>query len=187
MAAFWLLVFFMVSTLAQMTAIMLLGTVWRILKPAGLTAAQTRLVLTQLVYYLLLPALVLSTLWKARIGNETLLIATVCGSGILFAGCSLWVLLRRFRVVNAQTGALILAVSIPNVTYLGLPVLEKTFGEFGRSIVMQFDLFGCEPWLFTLGILLAQHYGESEEDHPPLWLSLLKIPPIWAAIIAVRD
>lgn len=168
-----------------MTVILLLGAGWRILKPAGLGAEQTRLVLTQLVFYLLLPALVLSTLWKAKIGNETLLIAVVCGAGILVSGSSLWLLLRWFRVINAQTGALILAVSIPNVTYLGLPVLEQTFGEFGRSIVMQFDLFGCEPWLFTLGILTAQHYGETDEDHPPLWLSLCKIPPIWAAIIAV--
>lgn len=175
----------MVSTLAQMTAIMLLGTMWRILKPAGLSADQTRLVLTQLVYYLLLPALVLATLWKARIGNETLLIALVCGTGILISGSSLWLLLRRFRIVNAQTGALILAVSIPNVTYLGLPVLEQTFGDFGRSVVMQFDLFGCEPWLFTLGILTAQYYGETDQKHPPLWLSLCKVPPIWAAVVAV--
>lgn len=175
----------MTATLAQMTVLLLLGTVWRILKPAGLTAEQTRLVLTQLVYYLLLPALVLSSLWKARIGSQSLEIALICGAGILFSGSSLWLLLRRFRVANAQTGALILAVSIPNVTYLGLPVLEKTFGEFGRSIAMQFDLFGCEPWLFTLGILLAQHYGETDEKTESLWLSLCKIPPIWAAIIAV--
>lgn len=175
----------MVSTLAQMTTILLLGAMWRVLKPAGLSADQTRLVLTQLVYYLLLPALVLSTLWKARIGNETLLIAWVCGTGILISGSSLWLLLRRFPLANAQTGALILAVSIPNVTYLGLPVLEQTFGDFGRSIVMQFDLFGCEPWLFTVGILTAQYYGETGEKHPPLWLSLCQVPPIWAAILAV--
>jgi hypothetical protein len=142
----------MTATLAQMTVLLLLGTLWRVLKPAGLTAEQTRLVLTQLVYYLLLPALVLSTLWKAKIGSDTLLIVSVCSSGILISGATLWLILRRFQVANSQTGALILAVAIPNVTYLGLPVLEQTFGTFGRSIVMQFDLFGCEPWLFTVGI-----------------------------------
>jgi predicted permease len=97
---------------------------------------------------------------------------------------SLWLILRSFRVQNSQTGALLLAI-FPNVTFLGLPVLEKTFGEFGRSMVIQFDLFGFEPWLFTLGISLAQHYGETTEKPPPLWLSLCKVPPIWAAILAV--
>lgn len=176
---------FMVSTLAQMTVILLLGAAWRILKPAGLTADQTRLVLTQLVYYLLLPALVLSSLWKMKMGEQTLDVVLICSMGILFSGSSLWLLLRRSQVANCQAGALILAVSIPNVTYLGLPVLEKTFGEFGRSVVMQFDVFGCEPWLFTLGILTAQHYGKTDECTPSLWQSLCKIPPIWAAIIAV--
>jgi predicted permease len=175
----------MTATLAQMTVILFLGAVWRILKPAGLSAAQTRLVLTQLVYYLLLPALVLSALWKAKIGTQTLLIALICNLGILFSGCCLWLVLRCLRLPNSQTGALILAVSIPNVTYLGLPVLEKTFGDFGRSIVMQFDLFGCEPLLFTVGILLAQHYGKVDKKPERLWLSLCKIPPMWAAAIAV--
>jgi hypothetical protein len=167
----------MTATLVQMTVLLLLGSLWRILKPAGLTAEQTRFVLTQLVYYLLLPALVLSALWKAKIGSQAFEIAIVCSAGILISTGILWLILRGFRVVNVQTGALILAV-FPNVTFLGLPVLEKTFGEFGRSIVIQFDLFGFEPWVFTLGVSLAQHYGDSTEKTDPLWLSLCKIPPI---------
>ena len=47
------------STLIQMTLLMACGVVWRILGPAGLTAEQTRQVLTTFVYYLLLPAMVL--------------------------------------------------------------------------------------------------------------------------------
>ncbi len=175
----------MTAILGQMSVLLLLGAIWGMVEPAGLSAKQTRLVLTQLVYYLLLPALVLSTLWKIQIGSQSLKIAFICGSGILVSGGSIWLLLRCFNISSAQTGALILAVS-PNVTYLGLPILEKTYGsELGRSIVMQFDLFGFEPWVFTLGILVAQYYGEKSTHHPPLWQSFCKIPPIWAAIIAV--
>ena len=176
----------MTSTLAQMTVLLLLGTLWRFFKPAGLTAEQTRLVLTQVVFYILLPALVLSALWRVEIGKQTLYIALISGASILFSGGSLWGLLHFFRLSNKQAGALILAASIPNVTYLGLPILESTFGSFGRSIAIQFDLFGCEPWLFTLGILVAQHYGETKQAQKEnLFLSLFKIPPIWAAIVAV--
>jgi malate permease and related proteins len=174
----------MAATLAQMTALMLLGTVWSFFKPAGLTAQQTRLVLTQLVYYLLLPALVLSALWTAKIGQQTLEIVLICSSGIVISLALLWGILGQFKLGNSQTGALMLAI-FPNVTFLGLPVLEKTFGEFGRSVVIQFDLFGFEPWLFTLGIATAQHYSASEEKNASIWLSLFKIPAIWAAVVAV--
>lgn len=168
-----------------MTVLLLLGSLWRVFKPAGLTAEQTRLVLTQLVYYLLLPALVLSALWQAKIGTQSLYIAIISSLSILFSGACLWLVLKPFRLSNQQTGALILATSIPNVTYLGLPILEKAFGEFGRSIAIQFDLFGCEPWLFTLGILVARHYGESNQKEEHVLWAFLKIPPIWAAVFAV--
>ena len=58
------------STLIQMTLLMACGVAWRLLKPAGLTAEQTRLVLTTFVYYLLLPAMVLDVLWTAEIGLQ---------------------------------------------------------------------------------------------------------------------
>ena len=35
---------------------------------------------------------------------------------------------------------MILAAGFPNVTYLGLPVLEQTFGSWARSVVIQIDL-----------------------------------------------
>ena len=61
----------MTNVLWQMTGLIVCGVVWRLLKPAGLDPVQTRKVLTSLVYYLLLPALVLSVLWKAELGPVT--------------------------------------------------------------------------------------------------------------------
>ena len=55
-----------------MTLIMLCGAGWRLAKPAGLSAEQTRQVLTTVVYYLLLPAMVLDVLWTADIGWHSL-------------------------------------------------------------------------------------------------------------------
>ena len=65
----------MFEVLVQMSGLIVCGIGWRLVKPAGLDPVQTRKVLTSLVYYLLLPALVLSVLWKVELGKSTLFIA----------------------------------------------------------------------------------------------------------------
>jgi len=60
------------NALIQMTALMLLGASWRVFSPNQLQADQTRLVLTTTVYYFFLPAMVLSVLWQAELGKQSL-------------------------------------------------------------------------------------------------------------------
>ncbi len=167
-----------------MTVIMALGTGWRFLKPAGLTAEQTREVLTSVIYYLFLPALVIEVLWQADIGIQSLGF-TALGAVAVIAGMILsWLLCRVFHLSPARTGAIILASAFPNVTYLGLPVLEQTFGGWARSVVIQLDYFAASPLLFTLGVVIARHYGQ-QQHKPKFVLSFLNTPPFWAAFIAV--
>jgi hypothetical protein len=82
-------------------------------------------------------------------------------------------------------GAMILAAAFPNVTYLGLPVLEQTFGSWAKSVVIQMDLFAVTPLLFTVGAMIAKHYGEETTEKPtPVWL-FFNTPPFWAAAVAI--
>jgi predicted permease len=149
----------MLEVLLQMTGLILCGIGWRWLEPAGLAPVQTRKVLTSLVYYLLLPALVLSVLWEAELGNTTVFIALSAAFAV-FTGFLLSSLVCRVcKARPAVRGAVILATAFPNVTYLGLPVLEATFGPWARGVAIQFDLFACTPLLFTLGVLIAARYG----------------------------
>jgi hypothetical protein len=62
----------MVSLLAQMGLPIFCGIAWGIIKPVGLDADLARRVLTMVVFNLLLPALVLSVLWRSDIGLEAL-------------------------------------------------------------------------------------------------------------------
>ncbi len=172
------------STLIQMTLIMACGVVWQFLKPAGQTARQTRLVLTTLVYHLLLPAMVLDVLWVANIGIISFHYMILGVSCILLAMLCAWSIGRLFNFKDKRLGAIILAV-IPNVTYLGLPILDQTFGDWTRSVVIQLDLFAAAPIVFTLGIMIARHYGEDSSANPKSALSFLNAPPFWAAAIAV--
>ena len=175
----------MFEVIIQMTGLVICGVGWRVFKPAGLEPVQTRKVLTSLVYYLLLPALVLSVLWKAELGNITLLIAlsaavaVAAGMGLSALSC------RACRSSPPVAGAVILAATFPNATYLGLPVLEAAFGTWARGVAIQYDLFACTPLLFTLGILVASHYGDKQEGARNMAGELLRIPALLAALLAV--
>jgi predicted permease len=176
----------MISVLVQMGLLILCGVAWRIIRPGGLDADQTRLVLTTVVFNLLLPALVLSVLWQASIGLETLKISLFGTAIISFGAFATWLISWVWRINRKQLGAAMLAIAFPNVTYLGLPLLEQTFGPWARSIVIQIDLFAGTPLLLTLGILIARHYGDTGPSKQDSMLrSLLVNPPVWSAVLAL--
>ncbi len=172
------------ATLLQMTLLMVFGVAWGLLKPGGLDAAQTRRVLTSVVYYLLLPALIIQVLWAADIGSQSLQYTFLGIASIAFCLLCMWAIGTLCRIPRRQLGTLLLTV-FPNVTYLGLPVLEQTFGDWARSVAIQMDLFAASPFLYTVGLMLARHYGDEDNTpHPPV-LAYLNAPPFWAAAVAV--
>jgi len=174
----------MFETLLQMIALIACGIGWRFLRPGKLDPDQLRLALTESVYHLFLPALVLVVLWQAPIGVDTLKISLLASTGIIFALVLSFLICRRCGMPGAVTGAIMLAAAFPNATYLGLPVLQATFGDWSRSIAIQYDLLAATPLLFTVGILLAQHFGEGHAEPEVGFLKrLMRVPPLWAAIL----
>lgn len=175
----------MLQVLLQMAALIACGVGWRLLRPGGLDPVQTRRVLTTLVYYLLLPALVLSVLWQAEIGRVTLLIASSAAVAVVLGWLLGLAVCRACRTHPASAGAMVLAAAFPNVTYLGLPVLEATFGPWARSVAIQMDLFACTPLLFSLGVLIAARYGSADAAAQGMAAQLVRIPALWASAVAV--
>jgi predicted permease len=178
----------MQNVLLQAAILIICGALWRKLRPGDLDPDNVRRAVGDLVYYLLLPALVLSVLWRAPLGLDSLRIAGVAASGVLMglAVAGLWC--RLCSAPRYQAGALILAAGFPNATYLGLPILEATLGPTGRSIAIQYDLFACTPLLLTVGVLLAQQYGQQSAQQggiARILPALLKVPPLWAALLAI--
>lgn len=172
----------MIGVIAQMAATIALGVAWRHVSLGGLTADRARPALTTAVYYFFLPALVLSVLWRAPLGVDTGKIALASATGI-FSSLLLMALVGRFmRLTRREYGALLLAASFPNATYLGLPLLSSLYGDAGKPIAIQYDLFAATPILLSLGIYLASRLGTHGETLHPV-RSLLKVPPLWAAVI----
>jgi len=174
----------MLDVLLQMAFLVVCGVVWRIAKPGGLDVDQIRQALTGLVYYLLLPALVLNVLWHAPLSLDTPRIALSAASGVIGGLLLSWAICRKQQMPRAAVGTVMLAAAFPNATYLGLPVLEAVLGPAGRSVAIQYDLFACTPLLLTVGISVAQYYGtHTTATHPAA--AILKTPPLLAAILAV--
>jgi predicted permease len=168
----------------QTAGLIVCGVLWRLLTPQGLEADVLRRSLTTLVYVLLLPALVLVVLWRAPLSLDALRVAAMAMLGVGVGMGAAWLWFMRRRPAGPAFGALLLAAAFPNATYMGLPVLEATLGSWARSVAVQYDLFACTPLLLSVGVMLAYHFGSSEEKVHPL-KNLLQVPPLWAAIFGV--
>lgn len=174
----------MIEVLLQMAAFIVCGVAWRRFSQRRLSPKDKREVLTELVYYLFLPALVLDVLWSASLGRATADIAMVAASGVLMGLALAWVAYHLAGTPRPIRGALILAAGFPNATYLGLPVLQSTLGDWARAVAIQYDLFACTPLVLTLGIHIARIHGVGAKPANSL-IELLKVPPLWAAAMGV--
>lgn len=174
----------MVEVLIQMALLIVCGIAWRGFSQLQPNSKARREILTELVYYLLLPALVLDVLWSANLGIASGGIALIAASSVLAGLAMAWAAYHLAATPRAIRGALLLAAGFPNVTYLGLPVLQSTLGDWARTVAIQYDLFACTPLVFTLGIYISRVHGEEVSPANP-FIGLLKVPPLWAAVAGV--
>ena len=174
----------MLSTLINMFALIALGLIWSWLNPSQLDNTTVRKVLTDTVYFIFLPALVLKVLWQTDLNIDSIKIALIAATCVLAALATSLFICRHCKTQKQVTGAIVLAAAFPNATYLGYPVLTNTLGPWAGAIAIQFDLFACTPLLLTIGVLLAAQHGDHHIKPHPLQL-LLKVPPLWAALLAV--
>jgi malate permease and related proteins len=175
----------MYEVMAHSFALIFAGILWQIIKPQGLDGDQLRRSLTTLVYHLLLPALVLVVIWRSPLSWESLAVAVLAAAAVLLGLTTAWLWFRRRAVAAPTLGAILLASAFPNATYLGLPVLEAALGPWARSIAVQYDLFAATPLLLTVGIMIAIRHGQPTGVAFRPLANLLRVPPLWAAIIAV--
>jgi malate permease and related proteins len=166
-----------------MFALIGLGLLWSWVNPSRMDSTTIRKVLTDTVYFIFLPALVMKVLWQASLNMDSVKIALIAAVCVISALLLSLFICRRCKTQTQVTGAIVLAAAFPNATYLGYPVLTNALGNWAGAVAIQFDLFACTPLLLTIGILLAAHHGNTGEKPHPLML-LLKVPPLWAALLA---
>lgn len=177
----------MFNVMLQMALLIALGALWQRFAPGHISSLSHRRALTDLVFYILLPALVIDVLWRAPLDADTFSIQLTAVSRLVSAAILMWlclqVLQRWIPLPRTQQGALMLAATFPNATYLGLPVTSEVLGDWAQEMVLKFDLFACTPILLSIGIMMGQMYGATEERTNP-FKELLRVPPLWALVAA---
>lgn len=173
----------MFMVMLQMALLIAVGVLWQRLAPAHITAIAHRRALTDLVFYILLPALVLNVIWQAPFDASSIKISLTALSALAVSMFLMWLCLRFMHLPRPQQGALLLSATFPNATYLGLPVTGQVLGDWTQVVVLKFDLFACTPVLLTIGILIAHRFGNTQTKIHPLQ-ELVRVPPLWALAVA---
>lgn len=173
----------MLSVMLQMAALIAIGIAWQHIAPKDIPVLSHRRALTDLVFYVLLPALVLDVMWQAPLNITSAKISLTALSSILVSILLMWVITHFLSVSKPQRGALLIAGTFPNSTYLGLPVTAQALGDWTQAIVLKYDLFACTPLVLTAGVLIAHHFGDNQSEIHP-FRALLKVPPLWALGLA---
>lgn len=162
-----------------------LGYVLKYFSPLGFEAEVTRKAIISLIYILLLPALVIKSLWLSPPELIQWKITATVLITVILTATLIWLIYRKLTTNTATLGALILAGSLTNATYQGLPILTDQLGTLGTAIAIQYDFFAQTPLLLTLGILLARKFGHSPEILEHWVITLIKVPALWAAAIGL--
>lgn len=173
----------LLQTLLSLFGLLMIGLAAAYWRGDGLDPAKRRQAINAMVYWLFLPALVLSVIWTAPLGLASIKIALSAAAGVLGCLALAAFVYRLLPIHRRAAGALVLAAGFPNATYMGLPLLQSLFGENGRATTLQYDLYACTPLVFSVGMWLAARYGGG--PRPRALRQLLKVPPLWAALLGL--
>ncbi len=120
--------------------------------------------LNRLGFWLLLPALLFSTIAKAPAaagasGLRVGLLLCACSVAVTLAG---WLVSRALRLPEGSARALMQAAMRGNLAYTGLPVLIYTFGEHSASAaVAVFALAPTIPFYNLWAVLILTRAGQA--------------------------
>jgi malate permease and related proteins len=171
--------------LIPLAALVLLGILGQRVPIGGVAAAQVRLAVGALVIFVFAPALVLDVVLRspldltyARVMGAGLLACAACGA--LMAGL---LHLAGTRLRGAQRGALVLAGVFGNGLGMALPAVDGLLGGRQNAVPLTYDLLVTIPLVWTIGVLLAAHYGGGQRGR--LGRELLRLPPFLALVAAL--
>jgi predicted permease len=91
---------------------------------------------------------------------------------------------RIFRLSKNGLRTLFLVLPFGNIAYLGMPILQNAFGDEilpVAAVISSIYVF----WLFTLGIVLVEIYGEEKLRTKKLFLNLLQNPLLISVLIGL--
>ncbi|MCL6471217.1 MAG: AEC family transporter [Firmicutes bacterium] len=143
-------------------SVLILISVGFLSKKVGLLKKEHTAALNNIIIYLTMPALIFRAIFEAKISLSLInipILAIAIGSVSMAIA---FVVGRFLRLRRPTLGALILVAAIGNTGYLGYPLTLQLFGLQNLVKAVFYDLAGTVVFTFTIGLIVAQRYGESE-------------------------
>jgi malate permease and related proteins len=149
------------ENIALLVACLVFGVV---LRRSGRFPENASAALNGFVIHISLPSLILLYVHRLRIDGS--LVYPVVAPWILFAfGLALFVTVARLaRWTAPTTGGLILAGSLANTSFVGLPMIETFYGVSFLGLGILIDQLGTYLVLSTLGIIVAVTFSRGNAD-----------------------
>lgn len=160
------------------TLMILLGV---ILRQKSFLKQSDRDLLSDIVLYIALPAMIFVNLRKANISHDMLFlpILGIIASFSLLAIAYIYCRIRNYSKKTSWT--IMIASSIMNTGFIGFPVSLGVFGNEGFLNAIFFDL-STAIMLVVYGIVLAKEFGG---DRREAIRNMVTFIPLWAIVFAL--
>jgi predicted permease len=143
------------------------------------------LVLNQFIIYIAMPALALYYIPDVKLDRNVLLPVGV--AWIIFAASAafFWSLGKMFGWSRKLVGCLIITAGLGNTSFIGFPVMEALYGQYGLKTAILIDQPGSFVVLSTFGIALAATFSKGQPDVKAITRKILFFPPFLAFFLAL--
>lgn len=151
------------------------------LKHIGFFEASDRDLLSKIVLYIALPAMIFTNLRTAQISTDMLFlpIIGITTSILLLIPAYVYCRIRDYN--KKTTWTILIASSIMNTGFIGFPVCLGVFGQAGFLNAVFYDL-STSVMVVTYGIILAKKFAGSTEE---VIKNTLTFMPLWAVILGL--
>ena len=119
---------------------------------------------SRLVTKVTLPAFIFTVLAQTELRLDEVELAFLMVSATLVCLALGWGIARSLRLNRPQTGAVILMTGFGGSSSLGFPIVDRVFSGDNAALteVAAISGLGVQPIMFTLGTLIAIHFGTEE-------------------------
>ena len=151
------------------------------LKRIGFLKAQDRDLLSNIVLYIALPAMIFTNLRTAEIASDMLFlpILGVATSILLLIPAYAYCRIRDYD--ERTTWTILLASSLMNTGFIGFPVCLGVFGQTGFLNAVFFDL-STSAMVVAYGVILARKFAGNTKE---VIKNTVTFMPLWAVIFGL--
>ena len=151
------------------------------LKYIGFLKQSDRDLLSNIVLYIMLPAMVFINLKKATISSDMLYLPVlgIALSILLLVPAYIYCKVRKYD--ERTTWTILLAASLMNTGFIGFPVSLGVFGDAGFLNAVFFDL-STSVMVVLYGVVLAKKFGGDAREAVK---SIVTFMPLWAVIFGL--